>query len=120
MELTPEFAKRCREDAHKKYMAEKAKLGTQMMTMSYFKIKSLLTEEGLKKVGVIDQKRQSNGDYNEDFSERLWSSTEKAWEQIMEILILNISNAYELKKGQDIITNFLENNQKDNKLDFYS
>ena len=102
MELTPEFARKCREDALRKYEDERQKFGLQMMMMGYYKVKSLLSEQGLIKVGEIDGRRESDEIFNREFSEMMWNSTEEAWGQALGQLMIKISDAYGLKIGQDI------------------
>ena len=120
MELTPEFAQQCREDALRKYEDEKSKFGLQMMTMGYYKVKSLLSEEGLRKVGIIDMQRESDISFNKEFSEQMWRSTEEAWTKALEQLIVKICDAYGLKIDQDIKSDHFEEVDENEKLDFYA
>ena len=98
-EITPEFAKRCREDARRKYEDEQQKFGLQMMMMGYYKIKSLLSEEGLKKVAEIDSLREYDDNFNREFSQKMWESTEEAWGQALGQLMIKSSANYGLKNG---------------------
>ena len=102
MEPTPEFAEKCRYEALRKYEDERQKFGLQMMMMGYYKVKSLLTKEGLVKVSVIDQRRETDNSYNKSFSENMWANTEDAWGQALGHLMLKISESYGLKIGEDI------------------
>ncbi len=102
MELSPEFAKKCRDDALRKYEDEQQKFGLHMMTMGYYKVKSLLSEDGLKKVGEIDRQRETDEAFNREFSERMWRGTEEAWGEALGQLIIKISDAYGLQVGRDI------------------
>ncbi len=119
MELTPEFAKECREEALRKYEEEQQKFGLQMMMMGYYKVKSLLSEEGLSKVFEIDRKREKDEAFNQEFSQRMWESTEKAWGQALGQLMIKISTAYGLKMGQDLRAEVPEDDSDNTKLDFY-
>ena len=120
MELTPEFAKECREEALRKYEEEQQKFGLQMMMMGYYKVKSLLSEEGLSKVFEIDSKREQDEAFNQEFSQRMWESTEEAWGQALGQLMIKISTAYELKMGQDLRAELPDDDIDDPKLDFYA
>ena len=51
------FAKKCRENALRKYEGEQQRLGLQMM-MGYYKVECLLSIDGLKKVAEIDHRRE--------------------------------------------------------------
>ena len=102
MAITPEFAKKCREDALRKYQDEQQKFGLQMMMMGYYKVKSLLSEEGLKKVAEIDSRRGIDKAFNLEFSEQMWKGTEEAWTQALGQLMIKIVDAYGLKIGHDI------------------
>ncbi len=119
MEITPEFAKKCREDAFQKYQNEQQKFGLQMMMMGYYKIKSLLSEDGLEKVFDIDQKRETQEAFNKEFSEKIWNATEEAWGQALGQLMIKISDAYGLKLGQDIRVELPDDEDDDPKLDFF-
>ena len=120
MEQTPEFAKQCREEAQRKYEDEKSKFGLQMMLMGYYKVKSLLSEEGLKKVGMIDQKREHDQIFNKDFSEEMWSNTEKIWGAALEELIEKISLTYGLTKGIDLKVAIDDQESEDGQLDYFA
>ena len=119
MELSPEqFAKKCRDEALRKYQDEQQKFALQMMTMGYYKIKSLLSESGLKKVSEIDHRRELDLEFNKELSQKIWESTEEAWSAALGQLIIKISDVYGLKVGYDIRAE-LPNEEDDNKLDFY-
>ena len=120
MELTPQFAKKCREDALRKYEEEQQKFGLQMMMMGYYKVKSLLSEEGLTKVFEIDIKREKDEAFNQEFSQKMWESTEEAWGQALGQLMIKISTAYDFKMGQDLRAELPDDDIDDPKLDFYA
>ena len=120
MELTPEFAKECREEALRKYQEEQQKFGLQMMMMGYYKVKSLLSEEGLSKVIEIDSRREHDEKFNQEFSQKMWSSTEEVWTQALGQLMLKISDTYGLKIGSDLRAELPENYNDDPKLDFFA
>tara|TARA_B100000700_G_C14952156_1_gene812189 strand:- start:282 stop:617 length:336 start_codon:yes stop_codon:yes gene_type:complete len=102
MDISPEQAKECREDAKRKYQDELQKLGLQMMMMGYYKVKSLLTIQGISKVSELDKKRELDQDFNRIFSEKLWKGTEEAWGQALGQLMVKISDCYGLNIGEDI------------------
>ncbi|WP_193742761.1 hypothetical protein [Prochlorococcus sp. MIT 0603] len=102
MEITPDFAKECREDALRKYEDEQQKVGLKMMMMGYYKAKSLLSEEGLKKVFEIDKKRASDEVFNKEFSQKMWLSTEEVWSEVLGKLMIKVTDAYGLKREHDI------------------
>ena len=120
MEPSSEFAKQCRKDALQKYEDERQKFGLQMMTMGYYKVKSLLSDEGLKKLVAIDGRRQSDEAFNRQFSEKMWKSTEDAWGQVLGQLLIKISDAYGLKMGIDIRVELPQEPDDDSKLDFFA
>ncbi len=118
MELTPELAKECREAALKKYQNEKEKFNLKMMIMGYYKVKSLLSTEGLKKISVIDNRREVDKNFNQQFSEKIWKITEEAWAITLEQLMIKFFDAYGLNVEEDIKADF-QNNKEDEQLDFY-
>ncbi len=117
MDISPQFANQCRKDAIRKYKEEQQKFGLQMMLMGYYKVKSLLSEEGLKKVIDIDDKREAEERFNEEFSEIIWKATEDIWEQALGQLMIKISNAYGLKIGKDLRIDLPEDDSTN--LDFF-
>ena len=121
MGKNPDFATESRKQALKKYKEEKAKFVLQMMTMGYYKMKSLLSEEGLKKVDMLDQRRRDDSVFNNTFSEETWKGTEEVWENALEPLIIQISSLYGLTPKEDIeITNSQQEEEEDSGLDFYA
>ncbi len=120
MKLTPEFARESREEALRKYKEEQQKFGLQMMMMGYYKIKSLLSEEGLSKVYEIDNRREQDEEFNQKFSQDMWCITEEAWGQALGQLMIKISDTYGLKIGIDLRTELPEDDQDDPKLDFFA
>ena len=120
MEQTPDFARECRKEASRKYKEEKTKFILQMMIMGYYKMKSLVSEEGLKKVDMIDQRRKDDSVFNNTFSEKTWKGTEEIWEKALDSLIIEISYIYGLTPKEDIeITNSYQE-EEDRGLDFYA
>ena len=73
-----------------------------------------------KKVAEIDHRRERDEIFNREFSEKMWKSTEEAWGQALGQLMIKISEAYELKMGQDIRVELPEDVDDDPKLDFYA
>ena len=120
MGKNPDFATESRKQALKKYKEEKAKFVLQMMTMGYYKMKSLLSEEGLKKVDMLDQRRRDDSVFNNTFSEETWKGTEEVWENALEPLIIQISSLYGLTPKEDIEITNSHQEEEDRGLDFYA
>jgi len=110
MDISPEQAKECREDAKRKYQDELQNLGLQMMMMGYYKVKSLLTIQGISKVSALDKRREIDEDFNRIFSEKLWEVTEEAWGQALGQLMVKISDSYGLNIGEDLRESIVDDN----------
>tara|TARA_Y100001968_G_scaffold262614_1_gene250966 strand:+ start:5426 stop:5791 length:366 start_codon:yes stop_codon:yes gene_type:complete len=120
MDLSPEeFTRQAREEALRKYQDEQQKFSLQMMTMGYYKIKSLLSQSGLEKVEAIDLRRNDDQEFNKNFSEKIWNITEEAWSAALGQLIIKISDTYGLKLGVDIRVDLPSEDENENNLDFY-
>ena len=116
MRITPEYAKKSREEAFLKYQQEQNKLVLQMILMSYYKLRSNLSEKGLRKILEIDSRRENDEVFNKEFSKIIFKATEYAWEEVLGQLIIKISDAYALKTGEDLS---VESPEDDPKLDFF-
>ncbi len=108
---TPEFAKQFREEALLKYEKEKEEVGFQMMLMGYYKIKSNLSENGLRKVFEIDSRREKDENFNRELSKLIWEVKEYVWEQALDQLMMKISDAYGLKIGEDLRVEILDDDE---------
>ena len=115
-----DITQKAREEAKTKYNEEKQKLALQMMIMSYYKIKSMLTESGLRKVQNIDQKRNNDDNYNKKFSEIILTTMDEDWSTSLAKLVTNISKQYGLVPGKDFNIE-VENDyfSEEKNLDFY-
>ena len=120
MDITSEFSQRYREEALKKYEEEKAKFRLRMMVMGYYKVKSLLNEEGIRKIGIIDQRREKDKVFNEDFSSQIWRNTEEVYSNVVEQLITKMIDTYGLKIEKDLKDYFDRQENENSKLDFYA
>ena len=120
MDSISNLAEESRKDAQQKYQEEQQKFSLQMMMMGYYKIKSLLTEEGLKKVAEIDLQRETDELFNAEFSESIWKITEEAWSRALEQMMIKLNQAYGLEIGKDIFKTSDKNESDLNSdLDFY-
>ena len=117
-ELTQEYVIRCRKDADRKYKDELEKFSYQMLAMGFYKIKSVLTEEGLKKVSEVDQKRTEKA-FENSFSEKTWEAADEVWANALSQLIPRISNLYGLNLNTDSTMND-DADEDDPKLDFFA
>ncbi len=106
-EFTSEYAKKCREDALRKYDDEKERFAIQLLSMAFYKIKSRLTEEGLKKVLAIDKEREKK-DFDENFSKKTWELLEEVWGKSLDRLVSRISVLYGLSDDKDLTNSTLD------------
>ena len=78
-EVTPEVAKRLREEAKWSYEKEMEKFYYRLLEITFLKIKTLLNEKGLKKINDIDLKRENNENFGVTFSQKTWEALASVW-----------------------------------------
>ena len=117
MRITPELAKKFREEALARYNQEQQEFVHQMIMMGCYKVKANLSENGLRKVLSTDSRREKDEAFNKEFSEIIWQAVESAWDNVLVELMTRISDAYDLKSGEDLRVEKKED--EDPKLDFF-
>ena len=117
MRITPELAKKFREEALARYNQEQQEFVHQMIMMGCYKVKANLSENGLRKVLSTDSRREKDEAFNKEFSQILCQSVESAWTHLLGELMIEISAAYELKLGEDLGNE--QQYDEDLKLDFF-
>ena len=71
--------KKEQEDAQWAYDKAREKFFYSMLELIFFKIKTLLNEKGVKKVSVMDEKRNNNKNFEVDFSQKTWTALAESW-----------------------------------------
>ncbi len=119
MKSSTQFAQKCREEALRKYQDEVHRFNHQVIMVVFYKVKSLLSTQGYKKVCLIDKKRAQDINFDKELKKRIWESTEDLSGQLLGQLMKKIAAAYGLKMGEDLIVEFPHDDDDDFKYDFF-
>jgi len=96
IEITAELANKARKEAEWAYNKAKEKFYYSMLEVVFLRIKSHLSEKGLKKVVEIDQKRENNENLGIEFSQKTWEVLAEAWTASESLAIAKIADLYGL------------------------
>ena len=97
MEITTESAKRAQKDAEWAYNNSMEKFYYSMLEVVFLRIKSHLSQKGLKKVMEIDKKRADNENLGIEFSQKTWDVLAEAWTGAEGIAMTKIADLYGLE-----------------------
>ena len=112
VEITTEAAKKAQKEAEWAYNKAIEKFYYSMLEVVFLRIKSHLSQNGLKKVIEIDKKRANNENLGVEFSQKTWrvladewiGVESKAMIKIAEIYGLNVSD-FDISKIQKLSDN---------------
>ena len=79
IEITTESAKKAQKEAEWAYNKAMEKFYYSMLEVVFLRIKSHLSQQGLKKVMEIDKKRANNENLGIEFSQKTWMALAEAW-----------------------------------------
>ena len=96
-EITNESAKKAQKEAEWAYNKAVEKFYYSMLEVVFLRIKSHLSEKGLKKVVEIDKKRADNENLRVEFSQKTWSILAEAWTGAEGLAMTKIANLYGLE-----------------------
>ncbi len=96
MEITSESAKKAQKDAEWAYEKAMEKFYYSMLEIVFLRIKSHLSEKGLKKVIAIDEKRSINENVGIEFSQRTWEVLAEVWTGAEGLAMSKIADLYGL------------------------
>ena len=96
MEITTESAKRAQKDAEWAYNNSMEKFYYSMLEVVFLRIKSHLSQKGLKKVMEIDKKRADNENLGIEFSQKTWSLLAETWKDAEGLAMTKIADLYGL------------------------
>jgi len=125
-EFTPEIAKLLREEAKWSYEKEMEKFYYRLLEITFLKIKTLLNENGLKKVSAIDARREKNENFGVEFSQKTWAALSDIWGESSGQMMGKIGGLYglgpeDLDMSQLSSPNLeVDEYEDDPKLDFYA
>ena len=113
MEITSESAKKAQKEAEWAYNKAMEKFYYSMLEVVFLRIKSHLSEQGLKKVVEIDQKRTNNENLGVEFSQKTWTALAEAWTGAEGLAMTKIAELYGLEISDLDITKIQKLKEKD-------
>ncbi len=96
-EVTAEDAKRSQKDAEWAYNNSMEKFYYSMLEVVFLRIKSHLSEKGLKKVLEMDEKRSNNENLGIEFSQKTWEALAESWVGAEGLAMTKIAKLYGLE-----------------------
>ena len=97
MEITTESAKKAQKEAEWAYNKAMDKFYYSMLEVVFLRIKSHLSQQGLKKVVEIDHKRANNENLGIEFSQKTWEVLAEAWIGAEGLAMTKIADLYGLE-----------------------
>ena len=97
IEISAESAKKAQKEAEWAYNKAIEKFYYSMLEVVFLRIKSHLSEQGLKKVVEIDNKRANNENLGVEFSQKTWSILAEAWTGAEGLAMTKIADLYGLE-----------------------
>ena len=96
-EITAEYAKEAQKEAEWAYEKAKEKFYYSMLEVIFLRIKSHLSEQGLKKVMEMDEKRNNNENLGVEFSRKTWVALAESWAGAEGVAMTKIAELYGLE-----------------------
>tara|TARA_B100000700_G_C14634835_1_gene664573 strand:- start:35 stop:421 length:387 start_codon:yes stop_codon:yes gene_type:complete len=110
--ITVEYAKRAQKDAEWAYSKAMEKFYYSMLEVVFLRIKSHLSQQGLKKVIEIDALRNNNENLGVEFSQKTWEVLAEAWTGAEGLAMTKIAELYKLELADFDISKIEKLNQK--------
>ncbi len=95
--VTAEDAKKAQKEAEWAYNNAMEKFYYSMLEVVFLRIKSHLSEKGLKKVLDIDNKRNDNENLGVEFSQKTWKILAESWAGAEGLAMTKIADLYGLE-----------------------
>ena len=119
MEITVEAARKAQKEAEWAYNKAMEKFYYSMLEVVFLRIKSHLSQKGLRKVVEIDEKRANNENLGIEFSQKTWEVLAEAWTGAEGLAMTKIADLYGLEISDLDLSKIQKNNdsermQKDN------
>ena len=110
MEITNESAKKAQKEAEWAYNKAMEKFYYSMLEVVFLRIKSHLSQHGLKKVVEIDKKRANNENLGIEFSQKTWVVLAEAWTGAEGLAMTKIAGLYGLEISDLDLSKIQKNN----------
>ena len=96
-EITEDYAKEAQKEAQWAYNNAMEKFYYSMLEIIFLRIKSHLNEQGLKKVIMMDEKRNENENLAIEFSQKTWKVLADSWIGAEGLAMTKIADLYGLE-----------------------
>ena len=97
MEITTESATKAQKEAEWAYNKSMDTFYYSILEIVFLRIKSHLSEKGLRKVVEIDKKRVNNENLGIEFSQKTWEILAEAWKDAEGIAVTKVADLYGLE-----------------------
>ena len=112
-----DFSKKSKQQLLRHYDKEVKLLSLSLLKILDFRIKSLLSDSGIKKVDLIESRISKNDALDMQINKHITKLADEEIRSSLDRLILKVSDKYKLKLGIDIILDI--QNDEDKELDLY-
>ena len=113
-EITAEHAKKAQKDAEWAYNNAMEKFYYSMLEVVFLRIKSHLSQQGLKKVIEMDKKRNNNENLGVEFSQKTWAILAESWAGAEGLAMTKVADLYGLEIADLDISKIEKLNEKSN------
>ena len=113
-EITAEYAKKAQKDAEWAYNNAMEKFYYSMLEVVFLRIKSHLSQQGLKKVIEMDKKRNNNENLGVEFSQKTWAVLAESWAGAEGLAMTKVAELYGLEIADLDISKIEKLNEKSN------
>ena len=114
MDITTESAEKAQQEAEWAYNKAIEKFYYSMLEVVFLRIKSHLSQQGLKKVMEIDKKRANNENLGIEFSQKTWGVLAEAWTSAEGTAMTKIADLYGLEISDLDLSKILKDNSNNN------
>tara|TARA_B100000902_G_scaffold47554_1_gene54791 strand:- start:9 stop:386 length:378 start_codon:yes stop_codon:yes gene_type:complete len=113
-DITAEYAKKAQKDAEWAYNNAMEKFYYSMLEVVFLRIKSHLSQQGLKKVIEMDKKRNNNENLGVEFSQKTWAVLAESWAGAEGLAMTKVADLYGLEIADLDISKIEKLNEKSN------
>ena len=110
---TKDFLKNSKQELLRTYNKEVKIISLSLLKILDFRIKSLLSDSGIKKVDLIERNVSQNDGFDIKNNKHIKKLVEEEILSSLDMLILKVSDKYKLKLGTDIILDIQEEEDKE-------
>ena len=109
-EITEEYAKKAQKEAEWAYNKAMEKFYYSMLEVIFLRIKSHLSQQGIKKVIEMDKLRDNNENLVVEFSQKTWVVLAESWSEAEGLAMTKIADLYGLEIADLDMSKLVEHN----------